>query len=121
MGDCPGPRKETTTRRTVTQGGRGGALSIGLRGWLGGCNITAADLTGLRSLSHSTCRANAIARNKETWCQRDTVLSLGPRLIQPLVTAEPKGAYGTTDEGFLVLTCACSHHTSPYGVLPASM
>ena len=23
------------------------------------------------------------------------------------VTAEPQGAYGTTDEAFLVLTCAC--------------
>ena len=35
-----------------------------------------------------------------------------------IVTAEPKGAYGTTDEDFIVLTCACSlqpaHHTSPY-------
>ena len=30
-------------------------------------------------------------------------LSAGPPLHQPSVTAEPKGAYGTTDEAFVVL------------------
>ena len=31
----------------------------------------------------------------------------GPQLFQSLITAELKGAYGTTDEDFVVLTGAC--------------
>ena len=42
-GDCPGPRKETTTRQNVTQGGRAGSLTLSMgsgwaqpsKGWLG--------------------------------------------------------------------------------------
>ena len=49
-----------------------------------------------------------IARKKETWCRLDTVLSVGPQLIPSRVTAEAKGACGTTDEAFVVLTCACA-------------
>ena len=78
-------------------GGWGGVIRAVWGGW-----------GGLRNLSHSTCSASAIARRKETECQLDTVFSVGPQLIQWLVTAEPKGADGTTDEDFLVLTCACS-------------
>ena len=44
----------------------------------------------------------------------DTMVSVGPPLIQSFVTAEPKGAYGTTDEDLIVLTCAClcDQHTT---------
>ena len=42
---------------------------------------------------------------KQTWCQFDAVFSVGPKLFQLLVTAEPKGAFGITDEDFVVLTC----------------
>ena len=40
-------------------------------------------------------------------CQLDTVFSVGA-LTGPFITAEPKGAYSTTVEVFLVLTCACA-------------
>ena len=48
------------------------------------------------------------APSQETWRQLDTRLSVGPPLIQP------KGACGTTAEGFPVLTCAClcDQHTT---------
>ena len=32
---------------------------------------------GLGIPSHSTCRASAIARNKETWCRLDAVSAVG--------------------------------------------
>ena len=43
---------------------------------------------------------------KEAWCQLDTVFSEGAS-TGSFVAAEPKGAYCTTDEAFLVLMCAC--------------
>ena len=46
----------------------------------------------------------------------DTMLSVSPQLIKALMPAEPKGAYGTADEDFLVFTCACpcdQHTTRP--------
>ena len=39
-------------------------LLIALRSLLGGCNITAAGLAGLRNLRCSTCSARAIAWGK---------------------------------------------------------
>ena len=85
------------------------ALLIVLQGLPGGCNMTAADLAGVRNLGRSTCSASAsaIAGGKETWCRLGTVFSVGPPLMRSLVTAEPKGAHGTADEAFVVLTCAC--------------
>ena len=77
---------------------------------LGGDNSGGGGILGGGAMirGFSMCSANAIAGKKETWCQLDNVFSVGLRLIQSLVTAEPKGADGTTAEGFVVLTCACS-------------
>ena len=45
---------------------------------------------------------------KEAWCWLDTLFPVGAQLTCSFVTAEPNGAYGATDEDFLVPLRACS-------------